>query len=574
MLLNGIAEAKGGFPRDGGDRAVGLTQSIGAALRGEQASVIVDFALTNLDDEVEFEITRGDLGETIVEVWNANNMTPTMVKTVHWSGKAPPSNAFLFTVDAGAIMSGGPLISGLDGIADIEFSISRKLDSQLPELQPQFYRARISFATTSDWASISIVRGAEIFGVRLLDTVGNPTRAEVNRIECALSQPLEQASTGAQVGLIAEMILGNLMHDGAVEFVISKGHLNEATVEVFNYNGTSPISVKRITHSGIAALEDPRNPLDFTVDAEALIANGPLQGRKPPVDKMVWAFYYLWYHRSDWGSPLLKDRPAVPYASGDFNALVRHIEQAQSAGIDGFIASWWGPGDYTDYNFKLLLDAAEKHGFAITAYFETLVAPGLPRSERQITSWLEYLIRKYGQHPAYYRLNGKPVVVIWASNTVSLTAWRRIFAKLRERGLDAVYIAMGYNREVLSEFDGLHEYGVSGYYRLGALYQYVAKQVRAYSLLYHDAMPKIWIATLQPGFDERTLPEREGFYWERSNGDSYRYTFEAAMKSDPDWLFITTWNEWWEHTYIEPSVQYGDLYLRLTKEFAEMWKGE
>jgi len=66
VLLNGIAEAKGGFPRDGGDRAVGLTQSIGAALRGEQASVIVDFALTNLDDEVEFEITRGDLGETIV----------------------------------------------------------------------------------------------------------------------------------------------------------------------------------------------------------------------------------------------------------------------------------------------------------------------------------------------------------------------------------------------------------------------------------------------------------------------------------------------------------------------------
>jgi glycoprotein endo-alpha-1,2-mannosidase len=185
---------------------------------------------------------------------------------------------------------------------------------------------------------------------------------------------------------------------------------------------------------------------------------------------------------------------------------------------------------------------------------------------------LEYLIREYGQHPAYYRLNGKPVIVIWASNTVPLATWQRIFTNLRTRGLDALHIAMGYNPEVLSEFDGLHEYGVSGYYRLGALYQYAAKQVRGYSLLYPDATPKIWIATLQPGFDERTLPDRKGFYWERRNGDSYRYTFEAAMKSDPDWLFITSWNEWWEHTYIEPSVRYGDFYLRLTKEFADAWK--
>lgn len=576
VILSGIVEANGGFPRKGGYRAVGLTQAIAAALRGEEVSLTVDFALTNLSDLVEFEITRGDLGETSVEVWNANSAIPTKVKAVHWSGKNPPSNAFLFTVDARAIASGGPLNYGLEEIADTEFSLSRRLDSQLPELQLQCYRARIDFTTTSDWASLFITCGADIFGVRLLDTMGNPTRAEADPTGFYLNQPLEQANAGSEIGLTADVVLGDVENEDAIEFVIAKGHLNDATVEVFNYNSTAPVSVQRITHSGVSDPQDPLNPLTFGVDADALIANGPLEVWKPTVGKMIWAFYYLWYHTDHWTSPLLKDRPAIPYASSDPDALARHIEQAQSAGIDGFIASWWGPADYTDGNLQLLLDAAAMHGFAVTAYFETLDAEGWhvvgPRDEQQITEWLEYLIHNYGQHPAYYRLDGKPVIVIWSSNAVPLATWQRIFTNLRTRGLDAAYIAMGYNPEVLSNFEGLHEYGVAGTFRLGALYQDAAEQVRSYSLLHPDATPKIWIATLQPGYDDRTLPDREGLYWKRRDGESYRYTFEAAMKSDPDWLFITTWNEWWEHTYIEPSEQYGDLYLRLTKEFADAWK--
>jgi len=57
------------------------------------------------------------------------------------------------------------------------------------------------------------------------------------------------------------------------------------------------------------------------------------------------------------------------------------------------------------------------------------------------------------------------------------------------------------------------------------------------------------------------------------DGEFYRSTFEAALESDPDWIFITSWNEWWEHTYIEPSELYGDQYLRMTREFARQWKG-
>jgi len=574
VILSGIVQVNGGFPRKGSDRATLLTQTIGAALRGEQVGVTVDFALTNLSDQVEFEIARGDLGETVVEVWNANGMVPVKIKTVHWSGIAPPSNMFLFTVNAADLISGGPLISGLNEIDDAEFYLFRTLDKDLPELQLQFYRARITFTSTSDWASVSIAHGGEVSDVRLVDTVGNPTRAEVNRIEFSLEQPLKQAKAGARVGLVADVILSNVTGDEPIEFVISKGHLNSAIVEVCNYNADTPILIKRVTHSGISSVADPRNPLTFAVDGASLVADGPLEARKPATSKMIWAFYYLWYSMDDWDSPFLKDRPAMPYASDEPDALVRHVDQAKAAGIDGFVASWWGPNNPIDYSFAKLLDIAAQRRFWIVAYFETLKEPNLPRPEPEITLWLEYLLRKHSAHPAYYRLNGRPVVVIWASGAVPLTAWQRILTELRSKGLDAIYLGMGLTAaDALFVFDGLHDYGVAGQFRLGALYQCAAQQIRGYSLLCSDApTPKIFAATLQPGYDDRNLPDREGFYWDRRNGDSYRYTFEAAMKSDPDWLFITTWNEWWEHTYIEPSAQYGDLYLQLTKQCAETWK--
>lgn len=571
MLLSGIVESKGGFPQRSGGGTIGLTQTISAALRQESATVVVDFALAGVGQEVEFEITRGDLGETLVEVWNANGSTPTKIKTVNWAGIAPPSNICSFTVDPSAIIVGGPLTSGLDEITDTEFYTSQKLDNDLAELQLQFDRARIAFSTTSDWANVAIVGGAEICALYLLETLGNPTRAEASSAEFALQQSLQSAKDGKRVGLTTDMILD--ISDGPTDFVISKGDLNQAILDVFNYNTSEPLLVRRVTHSGESSTSNPHNLLRFSLDQAAVASNGPLQVQKTEVNRMIWAFYYLWYNADDWNSPRLKDRPATQYESGDRNALLRHVEQAKTAGIDGFVGSWWGPHDYTDVNFRELLDVAAERSFWIMPYLETLQDPNQARPEQEITAWLEYLLREYGRHPAYFHLDDKPVVVIYSSDAVPLTTWRRVFDELKSKDLDALYVGMGLlDPGTLAVFDGLHDYGVAGQFRLGLYYQRAAKQVRCYSLLRPDTAPKIFAATLQPGYDDRSLPGREGSYWSRREGDSYRYTFEAARKGDPDWMFVTTWNEWWEHTYIEPSVQYGDLYLRLTKEFADSYK--
>ena len=59
-----------------------------------------------------------------------------------------------------------------------------------------------------------------------------------------------------------------------------------------------------------------------------------------------------------------------------------------------------------------------------------------------------------------------------------------------------------------------------------------------------------------------------GMYLPRNAGTTYEATWQAAIASGTDWVLITTFNEWWEGTAIEPSVNYSTSYLALTREFA------
>ena len=85
---------------------------------------------------------------------------------------------------------------------------------------------------------------------------------------------------------------------------------------------------------------------------------------------------------------------------------------------------------------------------------------------------------------------------------------------------------------------------------------------------------RVCAASVMPGYDERPIPGRRGHHVARKGGEVYRNAFELAIRMNPDWIFISTWNEWWEHTHIEPSELYGEDYLDITREFVKKWKGK
>lgn len=431
-----------------------------------------------------------------------------------------------------------------------------------------FYRVRIEYSTTSDWTTLEIENPEQVLSLRRMSRRGSPTRASVQTERLALNQPLADAQAGQEVGMTVDYALAPAALNEPWRFVLKKGAVRGSVVRVL-YGAQVITEVK---HAVVVPGDPGYNTLRFSVDLSALKAAAPDALELPRPEKMVWAFYYPWYYVSSWSSGQLKDRPVKPYSSDDATAIARHIEEAQAAGIDGFISSWWGPGHYTDRNLKLLLEAARARHFAVTIYFESL-GDGGARSRDELYQWLSYFIPAYRDHPALMKVNGKPLIVVWASEAVPLATWEEVFAALRAQGLDGFYLAMGRNTANLEVFDGLHEYGVFTIQDLASAMKLASHATRYYPLLEQRPRPRLWASTVQPGYDDRLIPGRQGLFQDRQNGAFYRSTWEAALGSDPDWVFITTWNEWWEHTHIEPSELYADQYLRITRDYAGRWKG-
>jgi len=73
--------------------------------------------------------------------------------------------------------------------------------------------------------------------------------------------------------------------------------------------------------------------------------------------------------------------------------------------------------------------------------------------------------------------------------------------------------------------------------------------------------------TVIPGYDDTKI-RHPGLKADRLDGEVYRVLWEEAIKAKPDWVLITSWNEWHEGSEIEPSLEYGDQYLQLTKDYA------
>ena len=58
----------------------------------------------------------------------------------------------------------------------------------------------------------------------------------------------------------------------------------------------------------------------------------------------------------------------------------------------------------------------------------------------------------------------------------------------------------------------------------------------------------------------------------REEGEYYKNRWIDAITLNPDWISITSWNEWHEGTEIEPSQENGDLALQQTKQYIQEFK--
>jgi glycoprotein endo-alpha-1,2-mannosidase len=306
------------------------------------------------------------------------------------------------------------------------------------------------------------------------------------------------------------------------------------------------------------------------------------------ITREVLAFYYGWY-----GNPQVShgwrhwkdvdptdkrianttDFPQYgAYDSHDTALLDRQAAAAHAAGITGFIASWWGRGSFEDRGMSLLLAAAAKHGLVVSAYYEKINGNDPASRVRSTVADLDYLLAHYGSNKAWLRANGRPVIFVYgrALHALPPALWHTVIAQVRrDNPGGAALIADSFAPQYVAVFDGASTYNITGQTRHKTPAQIRAWAHVAYPKMVAAAKGKISTVTVIPGYDDRNTgrpPPRP--ITDRHGDATYRALWREAIAAAPDYVLITSWNEWHEGSEIEPSMQYGSRFLADTAAFA------
>jgi len=297
---------------------------------------------------------------------------------------------------------------------------------------------------------------------------------------------------------------------------------------------------------------------------------GPVVPVAAQSEHLVLAFYYNWYDEKSFGPKKTSDQPVTPYKSADRATIERQVDQAKQAGIDGFVVSWYGPRDaadnQTEANLRTLLDVAQEKNFKVAVDFET----GGPffKNQSDVQNALASLLSTHANHPAYLKVNGKPVIFFWQNSRYSVNAWstmRQAVDPLHQ----SIWIGEGTNLDYLRVFDGHHLYNIAWSADPRAEVIKWGQRVREKAI--ELGAFKYFIGTAMPGFDNR-LASSSPTYRARSAGEYFRQSFTGVTQSNADWAVITSFNEWAEGSQIEPSATYGNQYLDLAAELANVYR--
>ncbi|NTW01969.1 MAG: hypothetical protein HGA19_11880 [Oscillochloris sp.] len=287
-------------------------------------------------------------------------------------------------------------------------------------------------------------------------------------------------------------------------------------------------------------------------------------------DRPIMAFYYPWWEMSDWSYDRMSDLPAPKYSNGDDETLKRHIQQADNAGIDALICTWFGPDEERlNKRCRRIMELAQEMGSDLQfAVIPDQSAWDSLKSVDGLTRALAVLQSDFMSQSNYLTFQGKPVV-FWfnPSSLGGLDTWKQL-RNQADPNHQQYWFGGTDNFSFLDVYDALYYFDITWESKPGAAMASYAGRLDKYNKANGQSRP--FVATVMPGYND--IKFRNGHSRDRQGGDYYRGTWDTAAKYNAQAVVLTSFNEFFEGSHIEPSEQFGDLYLQLTKELSDTFR--
>lgn len=301
-------------------------------------------------------------------------------------------------------------------------------------------------------------------------------------------------------------------------------------------------------------------------------------------DRTLCAHYYPWYGEPDNHEEWTDISPSTPelgeYDSRDAETIARHLDWCEQAGIDWLSAAWWGPDTYTDETLlEHVLESENAREFTWSVLYETQgrfdeipIDMDDEGNRATLASDLEYLEEHYFGEPWYHRIDGRPVFYAFIAFEFEgdiAGAWREAVESL---DVDPYLIAdIGNVRipdvvPIVEVADAITTYNpYQGGEEITDEFRDETKSTYRRWFLGREGTDVDVMPTAIPGYDDSLI---RGNPVLEPNHELYDWCIRTAQKyaTNHDTIFITSFNEWYEDTQIEPSEEKEEKLLNVTSD--------
>lgn len=262
--------------------------------------------------------------------------------------------------------------------------------------------------------------------------------------------------------------------------------------------------------------------------------------------RQVGTYYYTWWWE-EWAGYNEIDPVLGDYRINS-TIIETHLDWMIDSGID-FVVVSWAQTEVEDERLDLVFEAAEGKKIEVCVLYEFTNVGG--NNITLLQERADYIYKNYTPREEYFSFHGKPLFLVYTalenfSDLSNLPKWNDERFTVRY-----VPVASTYNTAEVED------------------YPFVNPLFKVQEF-FGD------IVSIMPGINATVNGSH--VYEGRDGGETYRRQWDNAItlsrlnRHKNMAAIICSWNEFSEHTHIEPTEKFGDLYLNITRKKSEEFK--